>query len=148
MNCSLKFALQIVSIVACCYAIAVALYLSVTYPVATYVTCDVIVLIFSIFLIIADIHVFEWIKYFSFVPTLWGRALLFFIMGFFIYNSYDTLSLVSAILFFILSMFFAITFAIVGLAAPPLTQLKERPEFSIALPDYYEKRDKPSKDGA
>ena len=142
MACSLKLALQIISIVACCYAIAISLYYAVAHTATEYVTCEVIVLLFSVFLILADIHVFEWMKYFSFVPTLWGRSLIFFMIGFFIYYAAETLALISSILFFILSMFYSIVFAIVGRGAVPLTQHNKPPEFSAALPDdFYEKRE-------
>ena len=142
MACSLKLALQIISIVACCYAIAISLYYAISHTATEYVMCEVIVLLLSLFLIIADIHVFEWMKYFSFVPTLWGRSLIFFMIGFFIYYSAETLALISSVLFFVLSMFYSIVFAIVGRGALPLTQQNKPPEFSAALPDdFYEKRE-------
>jgi ABC-type transport system involved in multi-copper enzyme maturation permease subunit len=97
---------------------------------------DVFLILFCLAIILSEIYVFEGMRYFAFILTIWGKGLMFLFMGFFEFRSAG-IGLAAAIFFWVLFVVYVILFCIVGSSAPPLVQSNNPPEFQISDADYY-----------
>ena len=119
MNFNLYLSLQIIAIISELYAITIAiLNLNSTSFFIIYVRQSMVILV-SLFLLLSEIYLFNFFKYFSFILTYWGKSLSYLFLGSLLW-SIDTLNLITSVVFWVLSTFYTIMYFIAkdGIANP------------------------------
>jgi hypothetical protein len=98
------------------------------------------VLLFCLFLIFAEIYVFDFFKYIAFILTTWGKALFYLFLGFFFYSDPrdDSLGFAAAIIFWVLSILYLVMVFVSAGPARPIGQRAAPPKFEANSKDYYQ----------
>lgn len=92
-------------------------------------------LIFGLILLCAEIYIFQFFAYFTFICTAWGKTFMYLFMGCLMFNQ-KGFGLVAAIVCWILAILLFIAGFIVKATAPPLFQKNGVPDLSVATTVY------------
>jgi hypothetical protein len=106
----------------------------------------IFVVIFCLFLLLVEVHVFNFLKYFAFLLTVWGKAIMYIFLGLFLYES-EPLGLAAAIIFWFFFVLFIVLVFIGARPAPPLTQKTNPPNFETHSEKYFEDSELPQRTG-
>lgn len=122
MNCSVALIVQIVSIIAAIFGI-IAAFIGMFTGTVTFVGIvrGIYTIIFCVFLILCEIYIFSFFKYFGFMFKNWGKALAYLFMGAMLFSSHG-FGLACAIIFWILTIAYFVLAFIIKKVSPPLLQ--------------------------
>ena len=97
------------------------------------------VIVFSIFLISAEIYIFSFFKYFAFILTNWGKSILYLFIGALLYNSNYLINLICSFLFWLLFIFFILMEFYVGKVSIPLYQKEDLIDLDVKTNEFFKK---------
>jgi len=136
MEISLRIVIKWITIVASCYALVISIR-NISYVTTLQSICpNMIIIVFSLVLIIAEVYLFDFFKFFTFLLTLYGKSFSFLLIGALFWNI-DSLNLVTSSIFLTLAGVYGIlTVFTNGLVSKPLL-LNNDAKFVIDVKDMY-----------
>jgi membrane protein insertase Oxa1/YidC/SpoIIIJ len=144
--CNLNLILQSICVTAAAFGIVCAIVLFVEaldYGSEGSAIAMVFVFIFCLFLLLVEVHVFNFLKYFAFLLTVWGKAVMYIFLGFFLY-AHTSLGLAAAIIFWVFFVLFIVMVLLGAQTAPPLTQRNNPPQFETHSEKYFQDSELPA----
>jgi hypothetical protein len=135
VTCNLNLGVQILSIVAGAFGVAVGLHNAIRWPHTLVVS--IFTIIFGLLVILVEVYVLPQFKYIAFLLTMWGKAATYLFMGFLVYAN-SGLQLAAAIVFWVLFVVYLIVFFVTKSSSPPLLQKGLPPSFATTEGDYYQ----------
>ena len=140
VSCNLSLAVQITSIVAGAFAVVIGIYcmfdLNDGSPKFQQFILNAFLVIFGVGIMMIEIYIFDFAKYFGFMLKTWGKSMMCLFMGCFVFWTRG-IRLVAAIIFWILSIFYFVFIFISAGIAPPLLQRNSGVAFEVTNEDYY-----------
>lgn len=134
--CNVAFAFQIVSIVAGCFGIIVAIVCLIKWFSVPGLIMDIFVILFSLIIIASEVYVFDFFKYFAFILVFWGKAIFYLFMGFLLFST-SGIGLVAAIIFWALFIAYIILHFVFHITSVPIMQKNSPPSFETSNTDYF-----------
>ena len=134
---SLGLIFQIIAIIGGLFTVIMGIYWFFAYLSFVNVIRNLFLIILGLMIIIPEIYIFDFFKYFGFLLTVWGKAIFYFYLGFFVFGSSGLQITTSIILWLLAVLQIVFHFVGGGYNAPPLAQ-KGGVSFSTSNSDYFE----------
>ena len=138
MDIRLVAILQIVCIIVSVLGFLSGFYLLTSMTTFPTFVMGFFIVLFSVLLLLAEIYVFSFFKYFSFLLTNWGKAIMYFFLGSLFYNPAATFNVILSFLYWILAGFFLVMTFVTGGVAKPLFQAADQIQISTNTNDFFE----------
>ena len=137
-TCNLLFGTQIASIIAAIFGIVVSIIELATYHI-DFTSCIVIiyVLIFCLLLLLVEIYIPNFLRFFGFLLKNWGKALTYLFVGFLFFNPHRTFNIIVGVVFWVLAIIYLILTFITKGIAKPLAQRNSTITLSTTNGDYW-----------